>query len=146
MATNPTDYEHDFYTWTFEQARRLREGGLSDIDREHIAEELEDMGRSLKRALGSELERLLAHLLKWRYQPQGCGNSWLASMRDARTKIRKLLQMNPGLKVSLAELYADAYEGAINWAVIETDQDPAVFPAACPWTQEQALDKDYWPE
>jgi hypothetical protein len=41
-----TLYDQDFYTWALESARGLREGRFADIDIEHIAEELEDMGKS----------------------------------------------------------------------------------------------------
>jgi hypothetical protein len=80
MAT----YNQDFYTWTSEQARYLREGRLSELDIENLAEELEDMGQGRERALKSQLVRLLAHLLKWHYQPESlpwCGNIWRASIR-----------------------------------------------------------------
>ncbi len=41
----PNPYEQDFHAWSQEQARKIREGNL-DIDREHIAEELESLGKS----------------------------------------------------------------------------------------------------
>jgi hypothetical protein len=66
---NPTDYDHDFYAWTFEQAARLRNGCWTELDVENIAEELESLGRSEKRELISRLSVLLTHLLKWQYQP-----------------------------------------------------------------------------
>jgi hypothetical protein len=145
MATNPNDYEHDFYTWTFEQARRLREGRLLDIDREHIAEELEDMGRREKRTLEHQLSRLLAHLLKWQYQPDRHSPSWRASIRDAREEVQHLLAENPGLKSKLPECFARAYSGGVNWAVVDSGLAESTFPDNCPWSLEQALDGGYWP-
>ena len=38
----------DFFGWTAQQAELLRAGRLAEIDREHLAEEMEDMGRSLQ--------------------------------------------------------------------------------------------------
>jgi Domain of unknown function DUF29 len=63
-------YDHDFYAWANEQAGLLRAGRLSEADIEHIAEEIESMGRTEKRELISRLTVLLLHLLKWRYQPR----------------------------------------------------------------------------
>lgn len=63
-------YDRDFYAWANEQAALLREGKLSQADIEHIAQEIESMGRTEKRELVGRLTVLLLHLLKWRYQPQ----------------------------------------------------------------------------
>lgn len=142
-------YDTDFYTWALEQARLLREGRLSELDIEHLAEEIEDMGKSEARGLQSQLERLIAHLLKWAYQPeqrQTSLNSWQASIDDARSRIEDILLENPGLKPRLPELFRKAYRGGLNWTVSETNLPKATFPADCPWTLEQVLDPDFWPD
>lgn len=41
-------YDLDYYAWTQAQAKFLREGKLSELDLAHLAEEIEDMGRSEK--------------------------------------------------------------------------------------------------
>jgi len=69
MSRNAVDYEDDFYAWTVEQARLLRSGELSAIDAANVAEEIESMGRSDRRAIESRLAVLLTHLLKWQMQP-----------------------------------------------------------------------------
>jgi hypothetical protein len=58
-----TLYEQDFYAWANEQARLLRAGRLTDADIEHIAEEIESLGKTEKRELASRLKVLLTHLL-----------------------------------------------------------------------------------
>ena len=62
-------YERDFYKWLNEQAKALREGKLTALDAGNLAEEIEDMGRSEKRAVLSQLARLIAHLCDRRIQP-----------------------------------------------------------------------------
>ena len=47
------DYESDFYSWSLDQARLLREGQLAQIDRENIAEEIESLGREQFKKLES---------------------------------------------------------------------------------------------
>jgi hypothetical protein len=64
----PASHESDFYTWALESADAIRKGRFEGIDWDAVAEELEDMGRSERRALENRLEVLLAHLIKWRFQ------------------------------------------------------------------------------
>ena len=66
-------YERDFFAWSRQQAELLRAGKLAEADIEHIAEEIDSMGRTEKRELISRLSVLLLHLLKWRYQPDKRG-------------------------------------------------------------------------
>ena len=68
-------YHQDFYGWTQEQAKLLREHRLDELDLENLLEEVESMGKSEKRELESRLEVLLMHLLKWHYQPNFQGKS-----------------------------------------------------------------------
>jgi hypothetical protein len=141
-----TLYEADFFAWTREQAALLRAGKLSAADIEHIAEEIEDMGRGAQRELENRLHQLLLHLLKWRFQPERRGSSWQASIRIQRVEITKHVQKNPSLKADLAEIMTDAYETARIAAAGETGLDEAVFPAGCPWSFDRIMDQGFWPD
>ena len=141
-------HDQDFYTWALETACAIRERRFAGIDWEAVAEELEDMGRSEAKALESQLARLMAHLLKWQYQPEQrrlSENSWRATIENARREIRKLLRENPGLKSRLPELFLEAYPQGIDWAVIETNMSRSVFQSSRPWSLEQAMDDSFWP-
>ena len=96
MATRDL-YDQDFLEWTVRNSGLLRAGRFGEADIEHIAEEIEDMGKSQRRELGSRLEVLLAHLLKWQFQPGGRNSSWESTIRIQRTKIAKLLRDMPSL-------------------------------------------------
>jgi len=48
--TQPTSYDTDFHAWALRNAALLRAGQLDELDIEHIAEELESMGASERRA------------------------------------------------------------------------------------------------
>ncbi len=52
-------YEDDFYAWTQHQAEVLRTMPVSDnrFDREHVAEELEDLGKSERDAVRSQIRQ-----------------------------------------------------------------------------------------
>ena len=63
MPRNSVAYDDDFFAWTMEQARLLREGAVSEIDTLNLAEEIESMGKNNRRELGTRLAVLLMHLL-----------------------------------------------------------------------------------
>jgi hypothetical protein len=137
-------YHHDFYTWTHEQAALLKEGRLDELDIEHLIEELEDMGTSRERELENRLGILLAHLLKWQYQPERRSRSWEATIKEQRRRIERVLRKNPGLKSYLDEAFENAYGDARLIAVRETGLEENTFPEDCPWTLEQTL--LVWPQ
>jgi len=138
-------YDTDFFLWTQEQARLLRDKRWNDLDLENLAGEVESVGISLKRELESRLEIILAHLLKWRYQPGYQGKSWRTTLWEQRRQIHKLIATAPSLKSNTADALADAYVAATLEAEKQTGIDVAVFPGSCPFTLEQALDQDFFP-
>lgn len=139
-------YEQDFYAWTQDQAAKLRAGELTALDLAHLAEEIESMGRSERRELINRLAVLLAHLLKWAYQSERRSKSWRNTVRVQRLDAGRILKDNPSLKPQAADILSAAYEKARLLAAADTGLDEETFPAQCPWTLEQALDNDYWPE
>jgi len=139
-------YDGDFYDWTIKTAGLLRERRIGEVDLEQIAEEIEDMGKSDKRALSSYLKLLMVHLLKWRYQPKYRGLSWRLSITNARDEIRDLLRDSPSLNAGIGPLVTDRYAAARKRASLETGLAPESFPAACPFAVEQLLDDEYWPD
>jgi hypothetical protein len=142
----PTSHESDFYTWALESADAIRQGRFDGVDWDAVADELEDMGRSERRALENRFEVMLAHLIKWRFQHEHRSTSWTGTIKEQRRKAARLLRQNPGLKSLFPELISDAYESARALAERDTGIDEANFPPSCPWTVEQILDEDYWPE
>lgn len=139
-------YESDFYAWAKEQAALLRAGKLAQADIDHIAEEIDSMGRTEKRELASRLTVLLLHLLKWRFQPARRGRSWRLSVEGQRLDVDVHLADNPSLKAGLDAAIAQAYRRALIDAERETGLDAAVFPPACPWSFEQMMDASFWPD
>ncbi|CAK0752690.1 conserved hypothetical protein [Gammaproteobacteria bacterium] len=139
-------YETDFYTWTQEQAALLKAGRLSELDVAGLIEEVEDMGRSERRELENRLEVLLTHLLKWRYQPKRKGKSWHLTIREQRWKVALCLQENPSMKLSKYTFLANAYKSAVWQAARETKLDESIFPIECPWTFEQVMNDEFWPD
>ncbi len=140
-----SNYDLDFYAWANEQAALLRAGKLSTADIEHIAEEIESMGRTEKRELISRLRVLLLHLLKWRFQPTRRTAGWAASIKVQRLDLVEHLKDNPSLKAKLPEAIGAAYAGAAVEAAAETGLAESDFPAVCPWSFEEMMKGDFWP-
>jgi hypothetical protein len=44
--TNPKTYDTDYYQWTVEQVKALKERNLDHLDWENLIEEIESLGRS----------------------------------------------------------------------------------------------------
>jgi hypothetical protein len=141
-----TLYDQDFFAWAQEQAALLRAGRVSEADVDHIAEEIESMGKTEKRELISRMEVLLVHLLKWQFQPDRRGKSWTNTIRVQRNRLESHLADNPSLKALLPAVIRAAYENARIESATETDLDEAIFPDDCAWSFEQIMDPAFWPD
>jgi hypothetical protein len=146
MMNISISYENDFYSWLIFNARLLREGKFAQADIANIAEELEGMSRSEKRALDNRLAILLGHLLKWQFQPEARSASWQGTIGEQRKRIRKLLEESLSLKHDLEDRMMRAYDIGISVAVKDTGIKESVFPEACPYALGQVLDKNFYPE
>ncbi len=139
-------YDEDFAVWTEEVGRLLREKRFEEVDVEHVAEEIEDMGKSQRNEVLSRLTLIITHLLKWKFQPEKRSGSWRATLNVQRRDLRRSLQISPSLRRkgqdSLEELYADAMDDA----AAETGLPVATFPADCPFTVDQILNGEFLPE
>ena len=141
-----TLYESDFYTWTQEQARLLRERRWADLDLDNLVEEVESVGRSERREIQSRMEVLLAHLLKWKYQPGGRGSSWRKTIFEQRRRLEFLIEDSPSLREFQNKQVSGMYQAATLLAAEETGIAIGLFPEQCPFTPEQVLDPDFFPE
>lgn len=139
-------YEQDFCLWVEQAVNLLRKGDLNALDLENLIEEIEDMSRSDKRTLESNLEIILMHLLKYRYQPNKRSNSWRYTLIEHRLRLYKAFKNSPSLKKYFLEEFAEAYSGARKLASVETEIPINTFPLESPFTPEQVLDEDYLPE
>ena len=143
--SNQRLYDQDFYAWANEQAGLLRDGRFSEADMEHIAEEIESMGKTEKRELVSRLTVLLLHLLKWQFQPLFRSRSWRATINVQRDDLDDHLTDNPSLKATLSQTIPRAYRKAVMAAGAETGLSDASFPTDCPWPFERMMDPEFWP-
>lgn len=141
-----TLYEQDYYLWIQKTASLLRDGRLSELDIPNLLEEIEDMGRSQKQAVKSNLRVVLWHLLKYNYQPSRRSNSWRATIREHRNRLDEDLVDSPSLKRYFTEVFAECYQKARALAADETGLPIETFPNESPFTPEETLNPDYLPE
>jgi len=146
MTTKKALYEADYVLWLQRQVLALREDRLRDLDVENLAEEIEGLARSEKRALRSHLRVLLLHLLKWTYQPDRRSRSWQASIHNAREEIWELIHDSPSLESYANEVLQDpCFERARAGAAEETGIPLSAFPQVCPYTVVQVLHFNFLP-
>jgi hypothetical protein len=139
-------HDEDFYGWAMAQATLLRQGRFNQLDIKNLIEELECMGASEKRELINRLSLIITHLLKWQLQPNMRGHSWKYTIREQRDQAKIHLEDNPSLKHKINEIILKAYKLSISKAVRETGLDEKYFPTECPYTFDQLLNEEFFPD
>jgi hypothetical protein len=141
-----TLYEQDFNLWLEETVNLLKNRQLDQLDYDNLIEEIESMARKDKRALESNLEQILMHLLKWQYQKNKRSNSWRYSIIEHRNRLKKDFRDSPSLKPYFDDVLEDCYQTAREFASEQTGLDIKTFPIDIPFTKEQILSSNYLPE
>jgi Domain of unknown function DUF29 len=145
MNTN-SKYDKDFYAWALHNAKLLRQGKFEEIDVDNMAEEIESMGGREKRELVNRMATLIMHLLKWQFQSDWRSNSWKYTVKEQRIQIIDLLDESPSLKRELISKFNHIYEKALVMAVAETGIPEKNFPLKNPYSLDQCLDDEFFPE
>ena len=142
------DYDEDVLLWSEQQARLLRSGDFSRLDIEHLADEIEDVGKAEQRELVSRLAVLIGHLLKWRFQPERRGNSWRGTIRNQRTRIALVMKRTPSLRRLLhdPEWATEAWLSGLEVAAKDMGIEEGELPQENPWTMDRIIDPDFWPD
>ncbi|MEG4209692.1 DUF29 domain-containing protein [Microcoleus sp. S13_B4] len=139
-------YDTDYLRWIETTVEKLQVRDYSNIDWENLIAEIEDMGRSERRSLESNLVVILLHLLKWQFQPAQRSGSWKGSIVEHRRRIRKALKDSPSLKPYLEEVLVECYADAAEQASAETGLSVETFPQLCMYTSVDVLDSDFLPD
>ena len=139
-------YEIDFAAWVRDQVEHLRQTAPENVDFMHIAEELEQLARSERRALGSHIRNLILHLLKWEFQEDRRGQSWRASIDNARSEVFELLTEMPSLRRDIENQIEPRYDRIRKSAALQTELLLNRFPERCPYAAEQLMDPEFFPD
>jgi hypothetical protein len=145
-ATRAADYHEDFHDWAMSQARALRGRQSDTVDWENLAEEIESLGRSDQREVTSRLTILLVHLLKWRYQSELRTDSWSDTIARERIELPLIFEQSPSLARFATTTFAKAYRLACREAARQTRLSAGAFPVESPFSLDDVLDPNYWPD
>ncbi len=158
MSDVKTLYDEDLVAWSKQQAEALRAAAARTssnqmLDWANLAEEIEDLGKSQKSALHSQLRRIIQHLLKLENSPvREPRRGWIVSIADARNEIEYLLEVSPSLRTELKTAIAEETKRVIKVAVRdledygEIDRTAAVRLRATTYSAEQILGDWFPPE
>lgn len=139
-------YDEDFVLWLDFQADLLRQGRIHELDLENLAEEIEDIGRSERRAVRSALSIILIHLLKYQVQLSRRSRSWVDTLLEHRGRLAEEFRTSRSLKLYAESELAAVYRLARKRAAVQTRLPLSDFPETCPYTLTQILDEDFLPE
>src|SRR5947209_2657229 len=120
-------YEADETAWLEAMAKLIRAKRYRELDYRHLREYLSDMAKRDKREVTSRLTVLIAHLLKWMYQPEKRSGSWRATI------LVQQQALGPDLEGGILRRHAEAilpraYANAVEQAAIETELPAERFP------------------
>jgi hypothetical protein len=146
-------YDEDFYAWALAQAQALRELSAArwngPLDLDHLAEEVEDLGKAERRAVLSQTKRLIEHLLKLEFaRERDSRHGWIVSCDDARSELDDHLTatLRRELEAALPDLYRRERKRTAKKLKLMGEPEAAdALPAECPYTIEQLLDEDWLP-
>jgi hypothetical protein len=136
-------YERDFYTWSLEQARLVREGHGNAVDRANVAEEIESLGREQFNKLESALRALILHMLRWDHQPALRSRSGILSIESQRLELADVVADNPGLRPRIPEAIARSYRKARLEAAAETGIAEESLPETCPYAWDEVVSRGF---
>jgi hypothetical protein len=88
----------------------------------------------------SRLETLIAHILKWQFQPDQRTTSWERTVAEQRRRLDEHLTKT--LRRHAEEVLANCYRGAVDDAALATGLPRTTFPATCPFTLDQILTEE----
>ena len=138
-------YEQDLFAWTQQQVNLLTHQRWHELDVENLIDELEGMARRDRREMINRLIILIAHLLKWEFQPDHQSGSWRGSIQEQRLQLNGLLEDSPSLHQQFIESLEKAHPQAVKLASKETELPTTKFPNECPYELAQLLDEDFLP-
>ena len=151
MATKAAElYDQDFYAWTQQQAAALRTHFKGDnrLDVEHLAEEVEDLGKSDLQAVESYVQQIITHLLKLDYSgfelPR---RHWRSEITAFRTSMRR--KLSPSIERKVRAALPELYDDARRMAAASVDAEPDLgrrLPKRCPYDWSAIWHRDVMAE
>ncbi|MDX2181928.1 MAG: DUF29 domain-containing protein [Bryobacteraceae bacterium] len=142
-SANAELYHADGAAWAEETAQLLRERRFDEIDFDALVEEVEGLSQSNHDQADNRAGVLIAHILKWRYQPERRSRSWIDTIAEQQFRIKKLFKRYPsvrrGARLRWEETWADGRELALD----QTGLPKKAIPAEPDMTLDECLDAKF---
>ena len=104
----------------------------------------ETMSRAERKALASQLRRLMLHILKWQYQSEKRTMSWVRTILDARSEIIELQEYMPSLNHEYIEkIWEDCLQKAVEGAKAEMNLSRKDLFEPAPLTWQEVFEDEY---
>ena len=104
---------------------------------------LNAMANADRREVDSQTRRLLAHMLKCKYQPSKFSRSWVNTVQDSSEVINDICIESKSLYNYYVSNFNKNYKYAIQYAHNETRLNTSEFPATCEWDKDDVLDIEF---
>jgi len=139
-------HQQDFNLWTEKVKSKIQQRDFEDMDWDNLLDEIEDMGKSDRRALRSYTQRLIEHIFKlkyWKEERDRNKNGWKLEIINFRTQISNILEDSPSLRNYLDDNYLNWYEQSLRKY---RKSDVFIVPQHKPVELESLLNDSYFGE
>jgi hypothetical protein len=140
-------YERDILAWSIEQATLLRaRAGGNALDWDNLAEEIEDVGKSVYHGCASQVENIIAHAYKIEFLGGEAVRHWRGEVAAFRIAIERHLTTT--IRNGLEDELERSHNRALRvMAAAEQLTGPALAAARDRrYSLEQILDPDWYPQ
>jgi hypothetical protein len=139
-------YELDYLAWYEKTLEQLKNNDSNELDLESLSEVLENLVRDTKRSGESYLRQIIIHLLLIEYWESEKINRchWAAEIINFRSELET--DMTTNLKKHLDLVKENIYQKALKYVTKKTELNKTLFPIQCPYSLEQLLNDDWFPQ
>lgn len=139
-------YQSDYLAWYEKTLEQLNNKQFNELDLESLSEVLENLVREAKRSGESYLRQIMIYLLlieHWQSESINCRH-WAAEIINFRSELET--DMTTNLSKYLESVKKNIYQKALQYVSQKTGLNKTIFPNQCPYTLEQLLDEDWFPD
>ncbi len=139
-------YELDYLAWYETTLEQVKNNQLNELDLDSLSEVLENLVRDTKKSGESYLKQIIIRLLLIEYWESERINHrhWAAEIMNFRDELD--IDMTTNLRKHLSKEKDNNYRKAVKYVMTKTGLNKPIFPDQCPYTLEQLLDDNWFPD
>ncbi|MGK7933384.1 MAG: DUF29 domain-containing protein [Microcystaceae cyanobacterium] len=140
-------YDQDFVLWVDKTTDKIRQGDITNLDWEHLLEEIEDLGREQRNKVESYLIQTVKHLLMYQYwlsEKDYCAKGWADEIDNFRIELEILFQSKTLYNYGTS-IVDRVYNKAKRSVIKKTGLSSTIFPNTCPYSFEEIVDVEFLP-